>query len=471
MHLPPGFASALPVALAHSLWQLSLLGILASLCLATLRRATPSLRHIVGMSWLLAMVAAPAVTLVRWQAPSFARGGLLQTLRALPGVEKHITGAIASWLPVPSSLVAELWLLGVTLMVLLHIGGGWAMLRGLERAPFQALPEEWRRRVDAMSAALGITRAVAVRLAAGVSTPFTAGLLRPIVWLPQALLAQLPVDQVRAILAHELAHIRRLDWLWNGLQCGIESLLFFHPAMWWLSRRVRQDREHACDDLAVEVCGDGLALAEGLAALARAGWTAHPVVLAANGGALVQRIRHILSQPPAGGGRIWRGPAFAALLLAAGMLFAMQAEAPLRMSGTLVAFNKALPWPGAMQTGADLPPHRAGTGALPPPPPPPSLYESPEFRALFMSIQADPRLTAMLGAFPAVEPDSLQGDIKMWKDADTVNGERPHRPGGTADFTVALSGAGRRAQVRYAGRLREGIWKTARMEVAPLGAK
>ena len=78
----------------------------------------------------------------------------------------------------------------------------------------------------------------------------------------------MPREQVEALLAHELAHIRRLDWCWNTTQCVIESVLFHHPAMWWLSRRIREEREHACDDLAVAVCGDPVVLAEALAATA-----------------------------------------------------------------------------------------------------------------------------------------------------------------------------------------------------------
>lgn len=108
---------------------------------------------------------------------------------------------------------------------------------------------------------------------------------------------------MEALLAHELAHIARRDWLWNGVQCVIEALLFFHPAVWWLGRVIRREREHACDDLAVAALGgDGLALAEALAGLERTRGMPQ-LALAAGGGALLQRISRLLSGPASPGRR------------------------------------------------------------------------------------------------------------------------------------------------------------------------
>ena len=151
-------------------------------------------------------------------------------------------------------------------MLARHIGGLRA-IAAMERGPFEPLPPAWQRRVEELRAALGIARTVAVRLSAEVASPFAARLLRPVIWLPLSMLSRVPAEQVEALLAHELAHIARRDWLWNGVQCVIEALLFYHPAAWWLGRRIRQEREHACDDLAVAACGDAIALAEALAAL------------------------------------------------------------------------------------------------------------------------------------------------------------------------------------------------------------
>jgi hypothetical protein len=170
----------------------------------------------------------------------------------------------------------------------------------MERAPWAALPAPWHGRVDRLRRAMGIGRAVAVRLS-DVPGPCTARLLRPVIWLPLSLLTRTPVGQIEALLAHELAHIARRDWLWNGLQCVIESLLFFHPAVWWLGRRIRQEREQACDDLAVAAGGDAVALAEALMGLECGRSGAAGLVLAAGEGSLLQRVSRLLSGPPSRG--------------------------------------------------------------------------------------------------------------------------------------------------------------------------
>src|SRR5204862_5255018 len=122
--------------------------------------------------------------------------------------------------------------------------------------------------------------------------------------LPIAALAALNPDQVEAILAHELAHIRRHDYAVNVLQTIAETLLFYHPAVWWLSNRIRVEREHCCDDIAVAVCGDPIGYARALADLETwrtlrlgSGQPAESMALAATGGSLVERVRRILRVP------------------------------------------------------------------------------------------------------------------------------------------------------------------------------
>ncbi len=308
MNFPSGFAPALALTLLHSLWQVALLALLASTAFALLNRRSAALRHTVGMVVMLAMLLAPLITFAMlWRAPSLAG--------------TH-AGNWGSWW---MAYASQLWLLGVVLMLALQLGGLHAVY-GLRRRPWVALPGEWQRKCEALRQQLGIARAVLVCMAEHVSSPFTAHLFRPIIWLPLGLITRLPADQVEALLAHELAHIVRLDWLWNGLQCVIESLLFFHPAVWWLSRRIRQEREHACDDLAVAVCGDAIPLAQALAELHRHSVTIPPFALAAQGGSLMSRVSHILSVPTRR--HHWRAPAALLLLLCSGTLMAMQLAPP-----------------------------------------------------------------------------------------------------------------------------------------------
>jgi hypothetical protein len=115
-----------------------------------------------------------------------------------------------------------------------------------------------------------------------------------VIILPVAAVAQLPPAQVEAILAHELAHVRRHDYLVNLLQRLAEAVLFYHPAIWWISARVREEREHCCDDLAIEICGDRDSYALALAELETQRTTSPVLGLAATDGPLLNRIRRIL---------------------------------------------------------------------------------------------------------------------------------------------------------------------------------
>src|SRR4029453_8886762 len=116
-----------------------------------------------------------------------------------------------------------------------------------------------------------------------------------VILLPLACALQLSPAQLEAILAHELAHVRRHDYLLNLIQTAIETLLFFHPAVWWMSRRIRTEREHAADDLALRATGNNRArYADALAALEELRTAPPPSpALAARGGPLLARVRRV----------------------------------------------------------------------------------------------------------------------------------------------------------------------------------
>lgn len=293
---PYGLAPALASALLHSLWQDALLAAAAALALRGMARASAAWRHTVGMAFLVAMALAPAVQFLRfWQEPGPHTGeGLLAVVTALGSAADLFVQDSAR----AATLMVLLWLTGVALMLARHAAGLRAIAT-MERVASEPLPPQWVARVDQLVAALGVSRPVSVRLTDDVRGPCTARLLRPVIWLPLSLLTRAPAAQLEALLAHELAHVARKDWLWNGVQRVVEALLFFHPAVWWLGRRVRQEREHACDDLAVQVCGgDAVALAEALAGLERDRPAAPYLLLAAQGGSLLHRVSRLLSPGP-----------------------------------------------------------------------------------------------------------------------------------------------------------------------------
>jgi beta-lactamase regulating signal transducer with metallopeptidase domain len=314
-------AAALASALLHALWQDALLALTAALTLAAMARASAARRHGVALAFLAAMLLVPAVQFLRFwqQSGATIHGGWLP---AMPAPGFGVPGNVFEQDSSPlAPVVVLLWLAGAALMLLRH-AGGLRVVAALERSPCRPLPPAWQQRLDELRGALGITRTVAVRLSEDVLAPCAARVLRPVIWVPLSLLTRTPADQLEALLAHELAHIARKDWLWNGVQCVIESLLFFHPAAWWLGRRIRQEREQACDDLAVAACGDPLALAEALAALERERQPCPRLALAARGGPLLKRIRRLLSGAPSGGR--WGAPAVLGALIVTALLLVSQ---------------------------------------------------------------------------------------------------------------------------------------------------
>ncbi len=157
---------------------------------------------------------------------------------------------------------------------------------------------------------------MAVFESALTAVPTLVGWLAPVILLPASAISGLTAEQLEAILAHELAHVRRHDYLVNLLQTLVETLLFYHPAVWWLSRKIRQERELCCDDIAVELCGDRIAYARALATLEERRMDQPSWVMAASGGVLANRIRRVLGRPqPAGTDRLSLVTVLAAVLL------------------------------------------------------------------------------------------------------------------------------------------------------------
>jgi hypothetical protein len=188
------------------------------------------------------------------------------------------------------------------------MGLGALWLRRLRASAHHADQAHWQERLDALATQFGL-RDVSLRLVSALDSPVAAGWLRPVVLLPTAVATRMPVELIEALLAHELAHIRRHDYLVNLLQNLVEALLFYHPVVWWLSHRVRVEREHIADAMAAEALGDPRRLALALSALselAPAPRALPQLAPAARGGSLMSRIQKLIGpkQPRLHAGRI-----------------------------------------------------------------------------------------------------------------------------------------------------------------------
>jgi HEAT repeat protein/beta-lactamase regulating signal transducer with metallopeptidase domain len=185
-----------------------------------------------------------------------------------------------------------LWVIGVVILSARLIAT-WLQVQRLRTQGTAAVGPAHAATLQRVLGLLAISRPVQLLQSTLVQVPAVIGWLRPIVLIPVTLLNGLTVSQLEAILAHELAHIRRHDYLVNLAQVVIETLLFYHPAAWWISRQVRDTREHCCDDLAVQVAGNPADYARALLALEEQRVLA--LLPAASGGDLLGRVRRLVA--------------------------------------------------------------------------------------------------------------------------------------------------------------------------------
>ncbi len=391
-------AQAVAWALLQFVWQGAVVGGLTALALLALRRSAADVRYVIASIGLALMMTLPIVSGVqKYQALSSAaafegtsgvalQDGILAEADGTRGLFDRLkgldpTGAAASQRSASSSQSAPdglraimpvflvLWCAGVMLLTL-RLLTGWLWVQRLRTHGVTGAPDGIRRSAARLAQRLHITRAVTLLESSLVDVPTVIGFLKPAVLLPASALAGLTPQQIEAVLAHELAHIRRHDYLVNLLQTLVETVLFYHPAVWWLSHRIRIERENCCDDLAVNLCGDRVAYATALAdleALRGSGPTpVRHIAMAATGGSLLQRVRRLLGAPTSHSGR---GPAWlagaAALLLvggiAAGAERAPRARAVVAPAGAVAADAPAL----AAQPGATAAPAIARLPAVP----------------------------------------------------------------------------------------------------------
>ncbi len=232
------------------------------------------------------------------------------------------------------SWLVPLWMAGV-LVCYVRIFIGWLAALRLRRRGVCAAPEVWQSRLDKLAVRLKLSRPVVLLESCLADVPVVIGWFRPVILAPLGVLAGLSESQVEAILVHELAHIRRYDYAVNLLQGFVEGLLFYHPAVWWISRLVRAERENCCDDVVIAHCPDARAYAAALATLEQNRPIAGEAVLAATGGNLMKRIHRLLQEPQRADHAV--APALAVgllLIVVAGSISAMTAS---RFAGRPVA--------------------------------------------------------------------------------------------------------------------------------------
>jgi beta-lactamase regulating signal transducer with metallopeptidase domain len=320
---------ALGWALVHFLWQGAALALLLAVGLAVTRTAAAHTRYMLSLLTLAAMLILPLATGIglhnRRNVTPAAASAAITSLAAIDpspspspsesrpsgpaadadrgvtsqplGRTNRLTGIREVLTPALPWLVIA-WVIGVVVLSV-RLGHGWLSARRLRTTGTRSTAESLQQTLSRLATRMRVSRPVQLLESMLVEVPAVIGWLRPVILVPASALTGLTAQQLEVLLAHELAHVRRYDYVVNLVQCAIETLLFYHPAVWWVSRRVREERENCCDDLVVELCGDRRLYAAALVEMERLRPATPRLALAATGGSLLQRVQRLIVPPAA----------------------------------------------------------------------------------------------------------------------------------------------------------------------------
>ncbi len=280
--------NAIGWTLIHSIWQGSLIALALGVLFWVLHKKSAQTRYVSALAAMLLMFIVSVGTFVYFfekQGVEYVQETAIISEMSAVSFETMEEAAPPPQVSEPSSsaesktsfweeltvyfhrhlpVIVVVWLMGVVLL-LLRLIGSVAYVQRLKNYRTRPVGEKWQKKLGVLASKLQVSKSVRLIESAIVKTPMVIGHLKPVILVPVGVLSGLPSEQMEVILAHELAHIRRYDYLVNLFQKTIDLLFFYHPAVWWMSAMVRTEREHCCDDLAVEISGDSITFAKALA--------------------------------------------------------------------------------------------------------------------------------------------------------------------------------------------------------------
>src|SRR3989449_1807363 len=299
--ISPEVLRTLGWTLLHFIWQGAGLAALFAVGAAVCRSASARYARAVGalvlmllspvitFTWLRAQTN-PAVRIGAEGATTWA-GTSTQNATALSGSRASLAGSRTEQ-PMGMLWLVEAWFLGV-LLLSLRTAGGLMLIERMRRKEIKAVGAELCLRCLVLQRRMGLDRVIRYCECHRLDAPAVLGWFRPVVLLPVRALTGLTEEQIEAVIAHELAHIRRLDCFVNLFQIATETLLFYHPAVWWVSQRIRDERENCCDDEAIAICGDAVNYARAVTLMEE--WRTSPaLMMAANRSPLAERVVRLL---------------------------------------------------------------------------------------------------------------------------------------------------------------------------------
>ena len=304
----------------HSLWQGTLVAIVLTLLLLFMRRNSAQLKYLVSFFALLIIIGWSGITFANAYEYAKEKAALKENITSNPNYiksyladkltqENTIEAApteidiniqlikIRSYFQRNFNLICLIWIIGMIFLIIRMIGG-FIYAHRLRTYQLMDIGDEWLSKIEEFAFKLNISRKVLAFFSPLAKVPMTLGTIKPVILFPVAAFTGLSVKDVEAIIAHELAHIVRHDYLFNIIQTFVEILFFYHPAVWMISSQIRSERENSCDNIAIQLIGDKVAYVKALAAVQinqmEQGQLA--MAFASSKGNLLQRIKRLQKQ-------------------------------------------------------------------------------------------------------------------------------------------------------------------------------
>ncbi|HEY6349656.1 MAG TPA: M56 family metallopeptidase [Candidatus Angelobacter sp.] len=293
--MSPAVVQSLGATLLHFIWQGTALAALLAAALSVCRKS--SVRYFISVITAVAMLAVPVITFLvvmdREPVRPFTSPVPSALVLANPASAPSAVSATLETAPVERfKWLVEAWLVGIVLFSFRMIAGLIAV-QHLRFIQSKSLDPQLHEKCLLLQRRLGINRLIRYCKCHRIDVPSVIGWFRPVVLLPLMALTELSELQLEAVIVHELVHIRRLDAFVNLFQVMVESLLFYHPAVWWVSGRIRAEREHCCDEAVIAVVSDAVQYARALTLMEECR-SAPTLAMAANRGPLFARVMRLL---------------------------------------------------------------------------------------------------------------------------------------------------------------------------------
>jgi bla regulator protein BlaR1 len=275
--IPEPFLYALGWMIIHAIWQIAGIGLLLWLGLRLFNQKNAAFKYRLGLAALVLIFFLAVLTFSYHfdNVPGIEKDAVLNTQWAYLAGHEDLIGQTAFSQKASPFLISKrieqyiptlvnFWIIGVFLFFF-KTASGLAELRNLHRKNHKPVPERLYQLVQKLNAQLNITKPIKILSSCHIDLPVTYGYLKPVILIPTALMLQMNPKQLEAIITHELAHIKRQDYLVNLIQSCLEMFFFFHPVFWWINQEIKKQREIACDEIAVALGVNPKDLAHGLA--------------------------------------------------------------------------------------------------------------------------------------------------------------------------------------------------------------